>query len=58
MMCSYVFIACYLGINVSFNNSYTINENDGLAQPVIVLSHPSSFDVTLRVKDANISARS
>ena len=37
---------------MSFNqSSYTVNENDGAVQPVIILSHPSSFDARIRVRD-------
>ena len=35
-----------------FNQSiYSVNENDGQVQPVIVLSNPSSTDITVEVTD-------
>ena len=35
---------------VSFNESvYSVNEYDGVVQPVLVLSSPSSSDVTIEV---------
>ena len=37
---------------VSFNESaYSVNENEGPVQPVLVLSNPSSTDVTVEVTD-------
>jgi len=44
---------------VFFNEStYTINENDDKpVQPVLVLSNPSSVDVTIRVLDNEITAK-
>ena len=42
---------------ISFNESaYTVNENEGQVQPVIVLSNPSSTDVTVRVTDGEGTA--
>ena len=42
---------------VSFNQSmYTINENEGPVQPVLVLSNPSSTDVTVQVTDGRGTA--
>ena len=42
---------------MSFNESaYTINENEGPVQPVIVLSNPSSTDVTVQVTDGGGTA--
>ena len=35
---------------VSFNESvYSVNEYDGVVQPVLVLSNPLSFDITVEV---------
>ena len=35
-----------------FNQStYSVNEDDGPAQPVLVLSNPSSTDITVQVRD-------
>ena len=37
---------------VSFSQStYSVNEDDGPAQPVLVLSNPSSTDITVQVRD-------
>ena len=42
-----------------FNQTtYTINENDGFFQPVLVLSNPSLTDITIQVIDSEVSARS
>ena len=30
---------------------YSVNENEGLVQPVLVLSNPSSINVTVRITD-------
>ena len=43
--------------SVSFSQStYSVDEDDGPAQPVLVLSNPSSTDITVQVRDAQISA--
>ena len=40
----------FLAILVNFSQSiYGVNENDGLVQPMLVLSNPSSIDITIRV---------
>ena len=40
-----------------FNQStYSVNEDDGPAQPVLVLSNPSSTDITVQVSTTNGSA--
>ena len=37
---------------ISFSQSmYSVNENEGPVQPVLVLSDPSSTDVTVQVTD-------
>jgi len=37
---------------VTFNQStYNVNEDAGLAQPVLVLSNPSSTDIAIQVRD-------
>ena len=42
----------HIGVTVSFNHSeYSIVENDGILQPVLVLSDPLSFDAEVNVKD-------
>ena len=42
---------------ISFNQSaYSVNENEGPVQPVLVLSNPSSTDVTVRITDGEGTA--
>ena len=42
---------------ISFNQTmYSVKENDGPAQPVIVLSNPSSTDITVKVTDNSNTA--
>ena len=42
---------------MSFSQStYSIGEEDGLVQPQVVLSNPSSTDITVQVTDTGISA--
>ena len=49
----------YLAITVSFNQStYSVNEDAGPAQPVLVLSNPSSTDITVQVRDNENTATS
>jgi len=48
-----------LAITVSFiQSSYSINEDNGPAQPVLVLSNPSSTNITVQVKDTKNIATS
>ena len=42
---------------MSFNQStYSVDEDDGPAQPVLVLSNPSSTDITVQVRSNDITA--
>ena len=42
-----------------FNQTvYRVDEDDGIAQPVLVLSNPSSYDVTIQVNDTEVTAMS
>ena len=42
---------------VSFNQSvYSVNENEGPVEPVIVLSNPSSTDVTVQIRERSGNA--
>ena len=42
---------------MSFNHStYIVDEDDGPAQPVLVLSNPSSTDITVRVLNQDNTA--
>ena len=56
-----------IGFNIFYNNhivanlnfpesSYIINENDGLLHSALLLSNPSSTDVTVQVLTSNDSA--
>ena len=47
----------FVDITMSFNQStYSVDEEDGPAQPVLVLSNPSSTDITVQVRSNNITA--
>jgi len=49
-------LLCYTStdITVSFNQStYMVDEDEGPAQPVLVLSNPSSTDITVVVTDSS-----
>ena len=42
---------------ITFNQStYSVNEGDGPAQPVLVLSNPSSTNITVQVRDTQSTA--
>ena len=42
---------------VHFSQStYSVNEDDGVVQPVLVLSNPSSTDITVQVRDNSNTA--
>ena len=44
-------------LNVSFSQStYSVNEDDGSVQPVLVLSNPSSTNITVLVIDDSDTA--
>ena len=48
-----------LVVTISFNQStYSVDEDDGPAQPVLVLSNPSSTDITVQVFDNDATATS
>ena len=52
-----IFMFCFVAATVSFNKSaYRVNEGDGPVQPVLVLSNPSSFAITVQVTDTNNTA--
>ena len=54
---SLIFFLFLLAITVSFEQSmYSVNENAGPAQPVLVLSNPSSTDITVQVFNTDGSA--
>ena len=46
-------------VTVSFDQlSYRVNEHSGLSQHVLVLSNPSSTDITVQVRDSSSTALS
>lgn len=46
-----------VAIEVFFNESmYSVNENEGSVQPVVVLSNPSSIDITVQVTSTAFTA--
>ena len=48
-----------LDIILKFSQAtYRANENTGSVQPVLVLSNPSSINITIQVKDSQVSAAS
>ena len=48
-----------LVITISIDKStYSVDEDDGPAQPVLVLSNPSSTDITVQVRDTQNTATS
>ena len=40
------------------HSTYNIDEDDGPAQPVLVLTNPSSTDITVQVRDTQNTATS
>ena len=47
----------FIVVTVNFNHTtYDVDEDDGPAQPVLVLSNPSASDITLHVSVTNGSA--
>jgi len=48
-----------IAITISFSQAtYNVDENNGAAQPVLVLSNPSSTDITVQVRDNQNTATS
>ena len=46
----YIILLYYVALTVRFSESmYSVNENAGPAQPTVVLSNPSSTDITVQV---------
>jgi len=49
----------FIAIAVTFSQSeYSVDEDGGPVQPVLVLSNPSSTDITVQVRDTEITATS
>jgi len=56
---SYPFYLVLFCLEISFNQStYIVDEDDGPAQPVLVLSNPSSTDITVQVRSRARNAAS
>ena len=66
-MCQLVMVSCYeyyshcnivpiINFNQSWQSTYNVDEDDGSAQPVLVLSNPSSTDITISVFSTDGSA--
>ena len=56
VLCEIIIIS-FLAITVNFEQpTYGVDEDDGPAQPVLVLSNPSLMNITVRVRDDNNTA--
>ena len=54
-LCNYKWY--FIAITVMFSQSmYSVDEDDGPARPVLVLSNPSSTDITVEATDTEGSA--
>ena len=52
-----ILLLCFVAITVTFGQPvYNVNESAGLAQPVLVLSGPSSMTITVTVTNTDGSA--
>ena len=50
-------VICYVVITVAFSQStYSINENSGPVQPVLVLSNLSTIDITVEIMNNDNTA--
>ena len=61
LLCIIIVDPCFhhLAITVTFSQStYNFDEDAGPAQPVLVLSNPSSTDITVQVRDNQNTATS
>ena len=48
---------CGVAIVITFNQStYSVDEDDGPAQPVLVLSNSSSTDITVQIRSKDKTA--
>ena len=53
----YLIILSVIALTVFFDqSSYHMNENRGPVQPILVLSNPSSTDITVQVNDNSSTA--
>ena len=64
MQNTYSFLSCFAVYHLVANTvmfsqpTYDVDEDDGPAQPVLVLSNPSATEFTVRVREAPRTARS
>ena len=51
------FLCVFLDITINFNDSvYSTKEDNGLIQPRLIFSNPSSFDIAIQVDSVDINA--
>ena len=57
LLCAIYAVTCSLAITVMFSQSlYSVDEDTGVTQPVLVLSNVSSTDITVEVFNTDGSA--
>ena len=57
LLCTIYAVTCSLAITVMFSQSlYSVDEDTGVTQPVLVLSNVSSTDITVEVFNTDGSA--
>ena len=50
-------VVCYVVITVAFNQStYSVNESSGPVQPVLVLSNPSTVNISVQLMNNDNTA--
>ena len=51
-MCNLNGVYCHVDVTVMLSqSSYSVHESAGVVKPVLVLSNPSSVDITIQVND-------
>ena len=56
-MCNITGVYCHVDVTVMLSqSSYSVHENAGVVKPVVVLSNPSSVDITIQVSDVQSGA--
>ena len=54
---AYNYYLCTIGITVRFDNAmYNVDEHDGIVQPYLIFSNPSSFVEIVQVNNIDITA--
>ena len=57
MIYIYIYFLIYIAPTVMFEQQiYSVDEDDGLAPPALILSNPSSTDITVQVFSTSVSA--